>query len=291
MGRAFAAAIRFGRPTPARPVPPKCERRRRGPKTGAVTASAARAGPQIRRRPGRRRRPSIASQLDNRPAFTVGDLLARESRHLDEAGQRTARYRHLDPRLQRAQRLRHPQPRGVGGRLSGGADGRAVAHRLIDPRAYGGWTSSAGPHRRCYGNWTGGALNFRTRPGGKIDGFDTGSTAAATAISTTIWRSAANREVRCFAVCERHARRQLYRQRLVRHPDPQLPRRRSPATPDDTFTVKLINNELRRGCRSGFAEPVLSKPFPGRLPDWRRRRAGCGTVTLFNNGIYGPPEH
>ncbi|MBF3264185.1 TonB-dependent receptor plug domain-containing protein, partial [Pseudomonas aeruginosa] len=42
---------------------------------------------------------------------------------------------------------------------------------LIDPHAYGAIDVVRGPSSALYGNYaTGGALNFRTRPGGTIDG-------------------------------------------------------------------------------------------------------------------------
>ena len=46
---------------------------------------------------------------------------------------------------------------------------------LIDPRAYGAIDVIRGPSSALYGNYaTGGALNFRTRPGGTIDGVEYG---------------------------------------------------------------------------------------------------------------------
>ena len=47
---------------------------------------------------------------------------------------------------------------------------------LVDPHAYGGVDVWRGPSSAMFGNYaTGGALNFRTRPGGEIDGIEYGA--------------------------------------------------------------------------------------------------------------------
>ena len=46
---------------------------------------------------------------------------------------------------------------------------------LVDPHAYGGVDVWRGPSSAMFGNYaTGGALNFRSRPGGEIDGIEYG---------------------------------------------------------------------------------------------------------------------
>ena len=109
------------------------------------------------------------SQPVRQPAGVLGGgRAAREPRHLDQAGQRAARYRHLDSRFQCPEWLRHPQPRDLRRRLSGHPAGRTFPQRPDrSASAYGAIDVIRGPSSALYGNYaTGGALNFRTRPGG-----------------------------------------------------------------------------------------------------------------------------
>jgi iron complex outermembrane recepter protein len=54
---------------------------------------------------------------------------------------------------------------------------------LFDPHAYSGIDVWRGPPSAPFGNYaTGGALNFRTRPGGESNGIETASMSAASTI-------------------------------------------------------------------------------------------------------------
>ena len=115
------------------------------------------------------------SQFDNRPAVTVADVL-RESPGISVKQGNGPRDIGISIRGSNARN-------GFGIRnLVIFEDGFPVTQPdglsrsdLIDPRAYSAIDVIRGPSSALYGNYaTGGALNFRTRPGGSIDGAEYG---------------------------------------------------------------------------------------------------------------------
>ena len=160
-------------------------RRRDRPRPTTTAVSVANAGKVLPRAPhaanlyqaptGQTRDHDRSKPVRQQAGVTGRRRVARQPRHLREAGQRAARSRHLDPRLQRPQRLWHPQSRDLRRRLPGHAAGRAFPQR--PDRSARLWRDRChqGPSSALYGNYaTGGALNFRTRPGGTIDGVEYG---------------------------------------------------------------------------------------------------------------------
>ena len=115
------------------------------------------------------------SQFDNRPSFSVSDVL-RDSPGISVKQGNGPRDFGISIRGSNARN-------GFGIRnLVIFEDGFPVTQPdglsrsdLIDPRAYGGIDVIRGPSSALYGNYaTGGALNFRTRKGGEIDGVEYG---------------------------------------------------------------------------------------------------------------------
>jgi iron complex outermembrane receptor protein len=144
-----------------------------------ATAGAARHG--LNQAPSRQTATTVArSQFDDRPSFSAGDIL-RESPGIPLKQGNGPRDVGIS--------IRGPNTRnGLGIRnLVIFEDGFPVTQPdglsrsdLIDPHADGGVDVTRGPSSALYGNYaTGGALNFRTRPGGSIDrveyGVDGGS--------------------------------------------------------------------------------------------------------------------
>ena len=142
--------------------------------TAGITPSVARA--LLYQAPNGQTETTIdRSQFDNRPAFSVADVL-RESPGIS------------------VKQGNGPRDIGISIRGSNARNGFGIRNLvifddgfpvtqpdglsrsdLIDPKAYGAIDVIRGPSSALYGNYaTGGALNFRTRPGGTIDGVEYG---------------------------------------------------------------------------------------------------------------------
>ena len=160
---------------------------------------------------------------------------------------------------------------------------------LIDPKAYGAIDVIRGPSSALYGNYaTGGALNFRTRPGRTIDGVEYGVEGGSFGYLNNYLaagKKVGNFEGSLFASDARgdgFIGNSWFNTQTVNFLGTLQ------ATPDDRFTVKFINNNLdthlplrytldqfyqnpfQRGCATGGAAAVAR---------------GCATVLLNNNGF------
>ena len=142
--------------------------------TAGITPSVARA--LLYQAPNGQIQTTIdRSQFDNRPAFSIADVL-RESPGISVKQGNGPRDIGISIRGSNARN-------GFGIRnLVIFEDGFPVTQPdglsrsdLIDPKAYGAIDVIRGPSSALYGNYaTGGALNFRTRPGRTIDGVEYG---------------------------------------------------------------------------------------------------------------------
>ncbi len=165
-------AVRSSARTQARP--PSANPAPAASLTAGITPSVARA--LLYQAPTGQTETTIdRSQFDNRPAVTVADVL-RESPGIS------------------VKQGNGPRDIGISIRGSNARNGFGIRNLvifddgfpvtqpdglsrsdLIDPRAYGAIDVIRGPSSALYGNYaTGGALNFRTRPGGTIDGVEYG---------------------------------------------------------------------------------------------------------------------
>ena len=158
---------------------------------------------------------------------------------------------------------------------------------LIDPRAYGAIDVIRGPSSALYGNYaTGGALNFRTRPGGTINGAEYGTEGGSFGYLnnyTTYGQKVGNFEASLFAS---DARGDGFIQNSWFNTQTVNFLATLKATPDDRLTFKLINNDLftrlpvRLSLNQYFQNPFQTGcEVPGTL--------GCGTQSLFINGFNG----
>ncbi len=158
---------------------------------------------------------------------------------------------------------------------------------LIDPHAYGAIDVIRGPSSPLYGNYaTGGALNFRTRPGGSINGVEYGTEGGSFGYLNnyvTAGQKVGNFEASLFASDVRgngFIQNSWFNTQTVNFLATLK------ATPDDRLTFKLINNDVvtrvpvRLSLNQFNQNPFQSGcELPGTL--------GCGTVSLFNNGFNG----
>jgi iron complex outermembrane receptor protein len=158
---------------------------------------------------------------------------------------------------------------------------------LIDPHAYGAIDVIRGPSSALYGNYaTGGVINFRTRPGGSIDGAEVGSEGGSFGYLNnylTVGKKVGNFEASLFASDARgdgFIGNSWFNTQTVNFLGTYK------ATPDDRFTVKIINNDLftRLPIRQSLNQ-YYQNPYQQGCTTGTNAAAGCGTVTLFNNGF------
>jgi len=262
------------------------------PSTGStgsqnITASAARAT-LYQAPPGQTETTIDRSQFDNRPAFSVGDVL-RDSPGVS------------------VKQGNGPRDVGISIRGSNARNGFGIRNivifedgfpvtqpdglsrsDLIDPRAYSAIDVIRGPSSALYGNYaTGGAINFRTRPGRTIDGVEYGVDGGNFGyLSNYIaaGKKIGNFEGSLFASDVRgdgFIQNSWYNTQTVNFLGTLQ------ATPDDRFTVKFINNDLstRLPIRLSLNQ-YYQNPFQQGCE--AAGVAGCGSVPLFNNGFNGP---
>lgn len=268
----------------ARPVAPN-------PSVGASsqnsqTAGAARDG--LNQTPAGQTATTIdRSQFDNRPSFSVSDVL-RDSPGISIKQGNGPRDFGISIRGSNARN-------GFGIRnLVIFEDGFPVTQPdglsrsdLIDPHAYGAIDVVRGPSSALYGNYaTGGALNFRTRPGGTIDGVEYGVDGGSYGYLNNYLaagKKVGNFEGSLFASDTRgdgYLGNSWFNTQTVNFLGTLK------ATPDDRFTVKIINNDLsaRLPLRSTLSQ-YYQNPFQQGCASGVTAAAGCSTVKLFNNGF------
>jgi iron complex outermembrane receptor protein len=144
-----------------------------------------------------------------------------------------------------------------------------------------------GPSSSLYGNYaTGGAINFRTRPGGSIDGVELGSEGGSFGYLSnylTAGKKVGNFEASLFASDARgdgFLGNSWFNTQTVNFLGTYK------ASPDDRFTVKIINNDLfaRLPIRQTISQ-YDQNPYQQGCTTGTTAAAGCPTVTLFKNGL------
>ena len=232
------------------------------------------------------------SQFDNRPSFSVSDVL-RDSPGIS------------------IKQGNGPRDFGISIRGSNARNGFAIRNLvifedgfpvtqpdglsrsdLIDPHAYGAIDVVRGPSSALYGNYaTGGALNFRPRPGGTIDGVEYGVDGGSYGYLNNYLaagKKVGNFEASLFASDTRgdgYIGNSWFNTQTVNFLGTLK------ATPDDRFTVKIINNDL--GARLPLRQSLnqfYTNPFQQGCTTGATAAAGCPTVSLFNNGFNGAKD-
>ncbi|MEH2527428.1 MULTISPECIES: TonB-dependent receptor family protein [unclassified Bradyrhizobium] len=278
-------AVRSSARTQARP--PSANPAPAASLTAGITPSVARA--LLYQAPNGQTETTIdRSRFENRPAFSVADVL-RESPGISIKQGNGPRDVGISIRGSNARN-------GFGIRnLVIFEDGFPVTQPdglsrsdLIDPRAYGAIDVIRGPSSALYGNYaTGGALNFRTRPGGTIDGAEYGVDGGSFGYLNNYLaygKKVGNFEGSLFASDARgdgFIQNSWFNTQTVNFLGTLQ------ATPDDRFTVKFINNNLdtRLPLRLSLNQ-YHQNPFQQGCD--MAGVAGCGSVSLFNNGFNGP---
>jgi iron complex outermembrane recepter protein len=227
------------------------------------------------------------SQFDNRPSFSVADVL-RESPGIS------------------VKQGNGPRDIGISIRGSNARNGFGIRNLvifddgfpvtqpdglsrsdLIDPKAYGAIDVIRGPSSALYGNYaTGGALNFRTRPGGTIDGAEYGVEGGSFGYLNnymTYGKKVGNFEGSLFASDARgdgFIGNSWFNTQTVNFLGTLQ------MTPDDRFTVKFINNNLDTKLPLRYRlDQFYLNPFQRGCTTGGNLAPGCATVSLFNNGF------
>lgn len=160
---------------------------------------------------------------------------------------------------------------------------------LTDPHTYSGIDVYQGPSSARFGNYaTGGAINFRTRPGGDIDGVEIGSDAGGFGYFNEYLTAGAKGDQYEYALFGSHVRGDGFiANSAFKTTTEDIMASYSP-TANDTFTIKLINNDVdtRLPIRLSLNQFYLN-PFQKGCTVATGAAAGCGTVNLFVNGFSG----
>jgi len=161
---------------------------------------------------------------------------------------------------------------------------------LVDPRAYSRIDVFRGPQSALFGNYaTGGALAFRTRTGREIDGYEIGTDAGSFGYLShyfTVGGVSGPVEISLFASDVRgngyqdNASFDTQTVNLLASFTP---------TPDNRFTLKVINNELDANiaARSSLDQYRIN-PYQRGCGAATSAAPGCTTFALFANGASGP---
>ena len=160
---------------------------------------------------------------------------------------------------------------------------------LIDPHAYSAIDVYRGPSSAYFGNYaTGGALNFRTRTGAQVNGYEFGSDMGSFGYFNnymTVGRKTGPLEYSLFMS-------DVLGQGFIANSafnTPTLNFLGSYAlTPNDLITTKVISNYVA----TQLADPPVAQPVPAKSVSERMRcrrgaAPGCATVALFANGMSG----
>ncbi|GJE37476.1 TonB-dependent receptor family protein [Methylobacterium persicinum] len=160
---------------------------------------------------------------------------------------------------------------------------------LTDPRAYSRIDVFRGPQSALFGNYaTGGAIAFYTRTGREIDGYEYGVDAGSFGYLSnyfTVGKASGPFEISLFASDVRgngYQDHSSYDTQTVNLLASYTP------TPDNRFTLKVINNELHANlaARSSLAQYGMN-PYQIGCAAAATAAPGCTTYNYFVNGAFG----
>lgn len=160
---------------------------------------------------------------------------------------------------------------------------------LIDPRAYGGVDVFRGPSSVLFGNYaTGGAVNFRLRPGGEINGWEQGVDVGSFGYLnnyTALGAKAGAFEASLFMSDVRGdgtIRHSQFNTQTVNFLMTVKP------TNEDRLIFKVIDNQLEGNLSNRLTlSQFYTNPFQRGCVVAAGAPSGCAVVGLFNNGFNG----
>jgi iron complex outermembrane receptor protein len=161
---------------------------------------------------------------------------------------------------------------------------------LTDPHAYSGVDVYRGPSSAMFGNYaTGGAINFRLRRGGEINGMIYGTEGGSFGYLNNwaaIGNKSANFEGSMFASDVRgegYISHSSFNTQTLNSLMTYSP------TPNDRISLKLINNVLGANLPIRLSlNQYVTNPFQRGCTVAATAAPGCATVSLFANGFSAP---
>ncbi len=168
---------------------------------------------------------------------------------------------------------------------------------LIDPHAYASVNVIRGPSSPLYGNYaTGGAIDFRTFPGHVIDGVELGTDAGSygylnnyllygDAVAGDQRTGAGSGETFVFASDVKGSSLTSHSEFNTQTVNALI---RYQPTPDDRFTLKLIENRLRTDLSNRLSlNQFFMNPYQRGCGVAAANIAGCQNIALLANGFNG----
>ena len=258
-----------------------------GPPPGAAVVVAGRAVPPAERPLGQTVVTVPRALYADTPAVTVGDIL-KLAPGVSFTGGNGPRDVSVSVRGSNARQtfsIRNVQVFEDGFPVTQ-PDGTARSD-LTDPHAYAGVDVVEGPSSALYGNYaTGGALLFRTRPGGDIAGVEAGVDAGSFGyanVYATAGAKGAGYEYAGFVSQVRadgatdHTGYSTTTENLLATFSP---------TAHDRITLKLVNNDLDADLSLRLSRLQYAQN-PYQRGCGSAATAGCATLSLLNNGFNG----
>jgi len=160
---------------------------------------------------------------------------------------------------------------------------------LVDPHAYDGIDIYQGPSSARFGNYaTGGAINFRTRQGGDIDGVEIGSDAGSFGYFNEYLTAGGKGGQYDYAFFGSHVRGDGFIANSdFRTTTEDITASYAP-TADDKFTLKIINNDLDTHLPIRLSlQQFAMNPYQKGCVTAAAATPGCATVNLLANGMSG----
>jgi iron complex outermembrane recepter protein len=258
------------------------------PVTGPVPPG--RAAPDVANRPSGETTTTVdRSQFKDRPVFSISDILQDSPGIAEKLGN-------------------GPRDIGISIRGSNARNGFGIRNiqmledgfpvtqpdglsrtDLTDPHAYQSIDVFRGPNSVMFGNFaTGGAINFHTRPGSDIRGFEIGTDVGGYGYLNNYFIVGNATKEADVSVFGSDVRGNGYIAHSEFHTTTVNSLARFAVTPDDTFTLKIINNELATNLPIRLSlNQFQQNPFQKGCGSAASAAGGCATVNLSTFGISG----
>ncbi len=256
-----------------------------------VTGPPGRAAPDLANHPSGETTTTVdRSQFKDRPVFSISDIL-QDSPGIAEKQGNGPRDIGISIRGSNARNgfgIRNIQVLEDGFPVTQ-PDGLSRTD-LTDPHAYQSIDVLRGPNSVLFGNYaTGGAINFHTRPGNDIRGFEIGTDVGGLGYLNNYFAVGNATKDADWSVFGSDVRGNGYIAHSQFNTTTVNSLMRFAVTPDDTFTLKIINNELANNLPIRLSlNQFQQNPFQKGCTSAVGAAPGCATVNL--TPLSGPSQ-